>query len=58
MMSEKYFPLRKRQNNLAKTLFSQPVEVTGYMNFKNILGVIVLPISQRYVQELERNWNN
>ena len=57
-MSEKYFHLRKRQNNLAKTLFSQPVEVTGYMNFKNILGVIVLPISQRYVQELERNWNN
>ena len=58
MMSEKYFHLRKRQNILAKTLFSQPVEVTGYMNFKNILGVIVLPISQRYVQELERNWNN
>ena len=36
IMSEKYFRLRKKQKNLAKTFFSHLVEVTGSMNFANI----------------------
>ena len=36
LLSKKYFHFRKRQKYLAKTFFSQPVEVTGSMYFGNI----------------------
>ena len=46
LISEKYYHFRKRQRHLAKTFFSQPVEVTGSMYFsdmyKNLTGIGII----------------
>ena len=58
IMSEKYFYFRKREKDLSKTFLSHSVEVTGSMYFENNFQIMCSSISQRYVQNLERNWNS
>ena len=43
MMSEKYLYFRKRKKHLARTFFTHPIEVTGFIHFENIFQFICLP---------------
>ena len=43
MMSEKYLYSRKRKKHLARTFFTHPIEVTGFIHFENIFQFICLP---------------
>ena len=58
LMSEKYFHFRKRQNHLAKTIFSLLVEVAGSMYFGNISRVMCFSEFLKKCKKGERNWNN
>ena len=40
LVSEKYFHFRNRENHLAKTFLSHPIEVTGSMYFRNIFRIM------------------
>ena len=53
MMSEKYLYFRKRKKYLARTFFPTPIFFS--CNLENFFELYVF---QKYVQKLERNWNN